>query len=210
MKAFVYEMKNTANGKVYIGVTCNLEQRIKSWLSTLKSSKIRTPNLEHIKRDFRKYSSNIVDIIEFGILAVCEDDIMFVIESKHILKAKESGSIIYNINYGPEAISAKLERHKRQLAYLKGSIKKIKKIKKLKTTKLNPTSLQLDRPQVYHFLDYPTIGIGYSEKDAAYYVNMQVPNKKKLTFFQGNIETREEAIKIKRQVEVDFGLRSNI
>jgi hypothetical protein len=57
---------------------------------------------------------------------------------------------------------------------------------------------------------YAITGVGFDTEDNAYYVNMNMANSKSLKFFQRNIESKEAAINLKRLVEIDFGLRSQI
>ena len=65
---FIYELRNKANGKIYIGMTANPNQRFHKHLYDMKSGKHPVPLMNE---DFAKYGS---DSFEFNVIDTVHND----------------------------------------------------------------------------------------------------------------------------------------
>lgn len=138
MKAYIYTLTNTVTQRIYIGVTRNIQQRFKTWHGHLKSDKVnKYPSIEFIKQDFKSVSSDILSILEFDILEVCEEEDMFIVEAKHIL-AYSKTHYLYNIQIGDEA---GLNRRNAVKKYQDTKIKK-ERIKRVPVIKIVSTPIK--------------------------------------------------------------------
>ena len=92
-KSGVYLIKNTQNGKIYIGSAVNIKRRWGIHRSTLKGD---YHDNEHLQRAWNKYGK---DAFEFQILLYCNKDDLIMWEQRIIDKFKEDigWEHIYNI-----------------------------------------------------------------------------------------------------------------
>lgn len=73
-KCGVYQIRNRVNGKLYIGSSANLKDRLKDHLGYLTRNKHSNPKLQH---SFNKYG---VDNFIFEIIEFCKKDEQFILE----------------------------------------------------------------------------------------------------------------------------------
>ena len=91
MKSGIYKIENLTNAKVYIGSTVNIENRVSSHLSTLKS---KTHKNDKLQKSFNKHG---IDNFEFKVLIECAPEHLLMYEQVIIdfYDAVKNG---YNIN----------------------------------------------------------------------------------------------------------------
>lgn len=90
----IYCIKNNINGKIYVGQSVNIENRINTHKRSMKScdiSKSRT-NI-NILNDVIKYGQ---DVFEFKVLEICSKDVLYKREKYWMFFYEEQGILLYN------------------------------------------------------------------------------------------------------------------
>lgn len=110
MTCGIYCIQNTINQKKYIGLSTNIEQRLKDHLISLRNKNIKREN-EHFIRSFHKYGE---DAFQARIIIVCDQNILAPIE-QYLIKIFKTYNpkFGYNKTFGGEKNQPTIETRKK-------------------------------------------------------------------------------------------------